>query len=67
MIVAWIVSLGGDLLVTGLVKTTFVVGRCNSGTGVICAPPPNNLSSIPDRQMAAVVLHIGLESLGSDR
>ena len=56
MILAWFLSVSSDLMVSGLVKTTMIVGRCEFGRGVICNPPPNGMLSTPDRENVAVTV-----------
>jgi hypothetical protein len=56
MILAWILSVGSDWMVSSLVKTTMIVGRCEFGKGVICNPANNTMLNTPDRENPAVTV-----------
>jgi hypothetical protein len=48
MIVAHILAFSSDLLVSGLVKSVEVPGRCDFGTGVVIPTKPVTWESVPD-------------------
>lgn len=47
-------SFGSDLLVSGLVKTTQVPGRCDFGVGVVMPQHPTTVTSFPEYDQLSV-------------
>lgn len=55
-ILTWLLSVSSDWMVSGLVKTTMIVSRCEFGRGVICNLPNNTMLNAPARENPSVAV-----------